>query len=104
MIFSEQNVQKTVENKKKGSPNKQTESSIWEREKEFGFVSVESQNEQRKKKNKIENNIGLSHFIATECICCFIYDNLLIKQNINGEISIVWLPGILLKPDTIENH
>lgn len=58
----------------------------------------------RGEKNKNENNIGLSHFIATECICCFIYDNLLIKQNINGEISIVWLPGILLKPDTIENH
>lgn len=82
--------------------NKQNHQS--EREKKSLVLSALRAKMNRGKKNKNENNIGLSHFIATECICCFIYDNLLIKQNINGEISIVWLPGILLKPDTIENH
>lgn len=88
MIFSEHNVQKTVENKKKvHQTNKQNHQS--EREKKSLVLSALRAKMNRGKKNKNENNIGLSHFIATECICCFIYDNLLIKQNINGEISIV---------------
>lgn len=75
-------------NKKK--PNIQIQNHQSAREKKSLVLSALRAKMNRKIKQKREQHWFISFYCNWMHLLLFIYDNLLIKQNINGEISMVW--------------